>query len=365
VQGSASVHIAIADIYEVDINGNRLEALPCSEELMQMLAATDSGVKEGVVASLEADEYKLRVDGIHSQNFNWLEVISDAGDRYNDSFTDTSDGAESDRFAVAADNGGQALTAAQKAEILSWYDVNALDPSGDININVSTPKDSLRIKIKIAKPIEVLYAVDGTSANAASNTNVWQFYQRDQGPKWYWDGPGGGPNAGNLDWWDGTGSPLIVQGVENQIRNDYISAMQQHTSLSIDLEGWSRGAVILATVARDLYTTGFVINGVVYDDISVHWVGLFDAVSQMGSSVTTPGGWATAFSPNIVSRAHLIHTNHSSYQETAFPTEMGFQPLTLFWLNGSQTSTHSDVGRNAGALAWMVGQAQAAGVPVT
>jgi len=60
--------------------------------------------------------------------------------------------------------------------------------------------------IAVNKPVEVLYAVDGTWTTAADNANVRQFEQRFQGvegtDKFYFAGP--------KEWYNGSDSPGIV-----------------------------------------------------------------------------------------------------------------------------------------------------------
>ena len=120
---------------------------------------------------------------------------------------------------------------------------------GDLTINLAIKDKSGRVvtqtSVEVNKPVQVLYAVDGTSATAANNYNVHQFAQRYQGiegtDKHYWDGP---QNVRT-----GSDSPGIVTNVENQIQADYATALQQHRRLVVDMVGWSRGAVIVATVA--------------------------------------------------------------------------------------------------------------------
>jgi hypothetical protein len=167
-----------------------------------------------------------------------------------------------------------------------------------------------------------------------------------------------------------------VTNVEDDIQTDYSTALQRHRRLVTDLVGFSRGAVIAATVASDLNTvnltaTGFVIQPGAPQHIDVHWVGLFDAVSMMGPGVNAPhNAWATTFSANIHAQAHLIHTatgwRHPG--QAIYPTVMTFtpggNPPTPYYLANNQASTHHNVGFDAAALQWMIQQAQAAGVPV-
>jgi RHS repeat-associated protein len=202
---------------------------------------------------------------------------------------------------------------------------------------------------------EILYAVDGTSNTSASNTNVWQFYQRTSGHKYYWSGPWGVVN--------GDGSQDLVDGVWLQVCVDFCAELGASCRSSvIDMVGFSRGAVVVATVARNLDTTGCQCGNQTYNRIPVRWIGLYDAVNMMGPLITTPGGWATSFSSNVAAKSHVIHTAN----QVLFPTEMGFTPTSPFWRLGNplQPTTHSEVGHDPAPLTWMIGQAKSAGVPV-
>ena len=207
-------------------------------------------------------------------------------------------------------------------------------------------------------PVEVLYAVNGTSYTATTNppSNVLLFEQAylgiDGTDRHYYAGPG---QAGFWSVVNGTDSPQIVTNVENQILADYTTAMQRHRRLVIDMTGWSHGAVIVATVALDLNTvtlnaTGFTYGTTGQQHIDVHWVGLFDAVSEMGRGVTAPNnGWATAFSPNTHAQCAL---DTHVYRRGAgnLPNGHDFRPTTPFnFLPTGQPSTHGDVGTNAAA----------------
>ena len=77
------------------------------------------------------------------------------------------------------------------------------------------------IKFPISnRPVEALYAVDGTGDTAVMNDNVHQFEQRYLGVeptnKFYYPGP--------TDQLNGSDSPNIVTNVENDIRTDYTTA---------------------------------------------------------------------------------------------------------------------------------------------
>ena len=121
--------------------------------------------------------------------------------------------------------------------------------------------------------------------------------------------------------------------------------------------GYSRGAVIVATVAKWLndegcdcshwevqpqqqsFTdpcTGAVTNQTsnvwvwineVYKPVPVHWIGLFDPVKMMG------GNWATEFSPNVQSSSVAIRN----------PLQPGLHPQGGFQSIGPSGSTWNSI----------------------
>ena len=133
--------------------------------------------------------------------------------------------------------------------------------------------------VAVNKPVEALYAVDGTGDHLGSNTVVEQFYQRfnKAGTSHYYF-------AGPTNVVTGADGPTILQNVESQIATNLAMAAQVHRILVIDMVGYSRGAVIAATVAKDLFT-GIQVNGVTEKNIDVHWLGLFDAVNIWGAEL--------------------------------------------------------------------------------
>ncbi len=201
---------------------------------------------------------------------------------------------------------------------------------------------------------------------AANNANVRQFEQRYHGTdgidRHYYDGPTDIPR--------GSDGPMILTNVESQIQADYTTAIQCHRRLVIDMTGWSRGAVIIATIAKDLdhvtlnnANSTFSFGGV--QSIDVHWVGLFDAVNQFFFVAAPHQAWASVFSGNIQTRHdHLIKTSTTTYQTKTFPTEMGFQVVWRYNLPNGAPSTHADVGYDAATLAEMIRRARAHRVPV-
>jgi hypothetical protein len=219
-----------------------------------------------------------------------------------------------------------------------------------------------------APPQEKLYAIDGTSADKAkgNGSNVDRICGLVAEPSQYFAGP--------KNVLSGSDSPPIVAKVEEAIKKDMAAAAAKGTTLTIDLTGWSRGAVIAATIARDLDDPGLIVAGKKEQHISVRFVGLFDAVNQMGKKVTTPGGWATAYSPNVAASFHLIHTYHGlcadvgyrRSEDKVYPTEKGFALPTDYYrdANQQQTSTHAQVGRDDRSLSLMAAAAGKAGVPL-
>jgi hypothetical protein len=147
--------------------------------------------------------------------------------------------------------------------------------------------------------------------------------------------------------------------------------------------GWSRGGVIVATVAEDLNTvklttTGFTITprAELSDSIPVHWVGLFDAVNRMGATwggekaVPAPNNpWAWRFTTNVVAHDHLVKTTLSLRDNDVNHTVMNLKPteelpydkldvIRRHWL------THKYIGTSVEALQWMIKRARTVHVPV-
>lgn len=218
-----------------------------------------------------------------------------------------------------------------------------------------------------------LFAVDGTWNTWTSNTNVSKFLNRvtesSEYRKYY--------QAGTQSGFDGADAGDILKKLVNGICYEYCFGRQECTKIDIDLLGYSRGAVIVATAAKELDVVGCECEkGKSFKNIAIRWIGLFDAVNWIGRRSWTPmsGSWATAFSSNIVNTpAHAIHTSADNLREVVvFKTEMGFQPTTPFstiiWRRGgryeTRPSTHPEIGRSDGVLAFMIAEARRAGVPV-
>ena len=252
----------------------------------------------------------------------------------------------------------------------------------------------VQTSLGVNRPVEVLYAVGGTWEVAADNYNTRQFEQRYQGvdgtDKFYFDGPGpkGNLRAGIL----GNASPGIVTAVEEQIQKDYKTAFQKQRKLVIDMVGWSRGGVIVATVAEDLATVRLTPAGDVEfalanangtQSIPVHWLGLFDAVNRMGGlvnnvrldgtiQVPAPNNpWAQTLTANVVASSHLVKSTLLPFNNVAYHTVMTLgTPEYLpggdgvFAIRRRAMLDHGYIGTSPEALNWMIRRARAAGVPI-
>ena len=90
------------------------------------------------------------------------------------------------------------------------------------------------------------YAIDGTSADASMHTNPRLLYLATaERPRQYWRGPYDGPG--------GHDSYFLALSVRKQICEDYC---QRNGNMTINLTGWSRGAVVAAEVAQLLNAGG-------------------------------------------------------------------------------------------------------------
>jgi len=236
--------------------------------------------------------------------------------------------------------------------------------------------------IGVNRPVEALYAVDGTWATAAKNYNVRRFEQRYQGvdgtDKHYYNGPG--PDGDLIGGATGGESPIIVTAVEGQITTDYATALQRHRKLVIDMVGWSRGGVIVATVAKDLSTvrltpTGFEIVAKGPKSIPVHWLGLFDAVKRMAPEVVAPNKpWAATLTANVVTSDHLVKSTLMPKDNRMNLTVMTLgNPVQLpnnnpyqsvFYIRRRNMLDHVYIGTSPEALQWMIQRARMAAVPV-
>ncbi len=208
-----------------------------------------------------------------------------------------------------------------------------------------------------------VYGIGGTWERAEDNALVRQFVKLTREPAQYWSG------TGSDDGWlvpyvngaVGASNSQIVDSVYRQIRFD----LKQDPHGTVNLVGWSRGAVAAAAVARRLDSVG----------IEVNWVGLFDPVSQHFRP-----GWSNGRSMRIPANVKHVaveyHTRKSIVENTVYPsqhivlsdpcyTSATFQSIKN--ADGTRTK-HSQVGgknSNNDALQWMVDRAQDAGVEVS
>jgi hypothetical protein len=235
-------------------------------------------------------------------------------------------------------------------------------PGGDATIQLQvrdqTGRAVTKTNIAVNKPIEILYAFDGTTNTAASNTVVRQLFNRFAGIKHYYEGP-------DLR---GTKGPSIFQQAEDDILSDAARAeSRNHRKLVIDMTGYSRGAIIAATVAKDLLTT-HMINGTP-QVLSVHWMGLFDPVSLFAGIKPKSGlSWATTVPQNVqvcdcaiknLNMTRLLKTDPGYYLYKEDQNVIGTVGGTIkkFSLN------HSQLGHSTTVLGWMIKQAHKARVP--
>ena len=104
-------------------------------------------------------------------------------DQFQDNLTATAGGVESSLPFVLADNGGQPFSAAQRAEILSTYDVNAIDPEpglDGVTLRLKTGKDSQTRKVGEVTPVVIWVDTTkmpkGFNLQAAQATMSQAFY---------------------------------------------------------------------------------------------------------------------------------------------------------------------------------------------
>jgi hypothetical protein len=189
-----------------------------------------------------------------------------------------------------------------------------------------------------------IYAIDGTWTSSKHKSNVKKFFDKGMESRHYWAGPSWG--ATGLD------ASGIFRSVKHQICTDYC----KDPNITINLVGWSRGAVIAMEVAEELQDDGCCCNGkILYPRIN--WLGLFDAVDM-----TLTWGWANNITSNVDNASHVIKTKEqllfpTVHAEAEDPTQTHLTTIPL------DNSDHGDVGmRSEEALHWMIHQAQAAGV---
>ncbi|NMC83031.1 MAG: RHS repeat-associated core domain-containing protein, partial [Armatimonadetes bacterium] len=208
------------------------------------------------------------------------------------------------------------------------------------------------------------YAIGGTCEKSSSKANAWQLYNETQEkPARYFPGPTDGPT--------GSDSYAIALKVLHEIQIDFcVEKAKTKCDLTINLTGWSRGAMIASRVAKMLQYTGVrcPAKGLSWDEyrpVKVNWVGLFDAVAM---TPDFPNVFPTAVPPNVAHFDHAIKTKHTGKQRM-FPT-WHFSGSTERAFNNKDGSltTHADIGMSVilgnhnDAYPWIRGQAIAAGV---
>jgi len=162
--------------------------------------------------------------------------------------------------------------------------------------------------------------------------------------------------------------------VENQVLSDvaYVES-HYHRDVAIDLVGYSRGAVIAATVAKDIFAT-HTINGTP-QSLSVHWMGLFDPVGKFAWGVKPKSDltWATIVPPNVQNCDCAIKDKNLL---RLLPTDPGYQiykddQAVADDFGGTTATTkkfsmnHIQLGHSTIVLGWMIKEAKKVGVPVT
>lgn len=149
----------------------------------------------------------------------------------------------------------------------------------------------------------LLFAFDGTTNNKQSDTNVWKFYQLYQGPKFYKEGPGARPGESVHDRNGGKFFGTTLSLIINEQKENFIHYMRTMNNnftetTPIDIIGFSRGAIagmIFANYVRTLVhnglfdyeesftdNTGITKTNHIQSCVDLRFIGLFDAVSQIG-----------------------------------------------------------------------------------
>ena len=167
---------AIADIQATNSDGTAVSSLDTDEDILLDLPAPSNSVSLAeAYGSAGADAYRVQVTGLQTSQVQSLIVSSNVGDQFQDSLTATAGGVESSLPFVLADNGGQPLTAAQQSQILSTYDVNAIDPEpglGGVTLRLKTGSDSFSRKLGDVTPVVVW--VDTTKMPKGFNLQATQ-----------------------------------------------------------------------------------------------------------------------------------------------------------------------------------------------
>ena len=185
------------------------------------------------------------------------------------------------------------------------------------------------------------YAIDGTWTDSTAISNPWLLNRwTKEFPKGYYRGPKDGPT--------GSDTLKIAFNVHRDVCKDYCSAGGK--DFTVNLTGWSRGAVAAVTVADLLRTIGCDCGCGRISPIPVNWVGLFDAVKRTPSPLTTstPSNIQHFYHAIKTATSHMYPTLHyagavehevSNYKQPYKSThgDVGISlartPLATFWKN--------------------------------
>jgi RHS repeat-associated protein len=171
------------------------------------------------------------------------------------------------------------------------------------------------------------YAIDGTWTDARAISNPWLLSRwTKETPSRYYRGPKDGPT--------GSDTLKISFNVLRDVCKDYCSAGGK--DFTVNLTGWSRGAVAAVTVADMLRAYGCDCGCGSRKPIPVNWIGLFDAVKMSPSPLTT------SIPSNVAHVHHAVKTS-TSYK---FPTlhYAGAVEHKVYNYKQPYESTHGDVG---------------------
>jgi hypothetical protein len=147
--GSTSIHMAIADVGIVDIQGDPVSAVPdgiLPDDLVRSATSGDASSVYDANGAIEAYEFAPRVEGVRASEIQSLTLVSDAGGIYTANptdaqFADGLSGVQDRVFTILANSDGYgSLTSDQQQQIMSFYNVNTLANGGVVE-TIQTLKD--------------------------------------------------------------------------------------------------------------------------------------------------------------------------------------------------------------------------------